>query len=91
MTGTYQIIPVNPIFEESLRALSPVVRIAVQEARQILEVDPFIIAKKLRHPLEGRYVVRILGRRFRLVCRINTSTHHVFLDYVKPRSSAYLS
>lgn len=90
-TSTYEIIPVNPEFENSLRNLPPQIRIEINTLRQILENDPFSIAKPLRHPLEGRYAVRILGRRFRLICRINTSSHRVFLDYVMHRSTVYLS
>lgn len=90
-TNRYSITKTQPSFEKSLRVLSPDVRIAISQIEPILEINPHQIAKPLRAPLEGKYAIRILGRRYRLVCRIQDQTHRVFLDYVMPRSTSYAS
>ena len=89
-TSRFQIIRTQPFFDNSLRNLPTAINTEINKIERVLEIDPFLIAKPLRAPLQGRYAIRILGRKYRIICRIDIHTHRVYLDYVRPRSTAYL-
>jgi len=87
--NNFQIIQTNQ-FETSLKGLPSSISKEISKIEPILQDDPYSIAKELRSPLQGKYVVRLLGNSYRLVCRIENHTKKVYLDYVKPRSIVYL-
>lgn len=78
-------------FYGSLKSIPSSVKNSIVMIEPMMEKDPYSVAKPLRKPFEGKYVVRLLDRKYRLVCRIENQTHKVYFDYVRSRSRVYLS
>lgn len=85
----FRIIECNPEFEKSIKSLPSHIKKEISKVKKILQQDPFFVAKPLKFPLEGKWVVRIGNNRYRMICRIEFNTRKIFLYYVRLRSSAY--
>ncbi|MBI5697791.1 MAG: hypothetical protein HZC29_04750 [Thaumarchaeota archaeon] len=77
--NNFQIIRTRQ-FEISLKGLPSSIHKELSKIEPILQDNPYSVAKELRKPLQGRYVVRLLNNRYRLVCRIENHAKKVYLD-----------
>jgi mRNA-degrading endonuclease RelE of RelBE toxin-antitoxin system len=87
MHHNYKIVVTSPEYQNALNQLPLQVKQNLEVKLKTLEDDPFLIAKKLRAPLQGKHSVRIDG--YRLECRIDLNSHKIFLLSIEPRSGAY--
>ncbi len=80
----------NPGYEQSLHKLRDSEYRDLLEKIEILKKDPFSIATPLHRPYEGKYAVRVYGKRYRLIVAINVNSRTVKLYYVAGRGDVYV-
>lgn len=85
----YKIEYDNPHYERSLRSLNASEISDLLQKIEMLRIDPHDIGKQLRKPHEGKYSMRIYGKRYRLIFMINDSARKVKLIHVYPHVLAY--
>jgi len=88
MRRNYSIVDTSPEYQKCLEHIPSNIKKDLDLKLEILQDDPFSIAKELRAPLQGKYSVRI-DRGYRLECRIDLNSHKIFLLFIGPRSEAY--
>lgn len=86
----YSISYDNPNYEKSLYKLRNPEHDDLLEKIETLKIDPFSIATPLHKPYEGKYAVRIYGKRYRLIVTINVNSRNVRLWYVEGRGDVYI-
>lgn len=80
----------NPDYEKSLHKLRNPEYDDLLETIEILKKNPFSVATTLRKPYEGKYAVRIYGKRYRLIITINVNSRNVKLYSVDGRGDVYI-